>query len=688
MFDYQGLALTASPYSVDPDGLPANEPPFVDPVHLAPLPSKCKIHPEPCDEAARYRTISGHCNNLIHKEYGAAGHLLARMNPPVYDEALMRTRSVLGGLLPNPRVISLRLLDVPLAPASPRNLLVMQMGQFIDHDLSVTSVIKDADGKKRNCRPCTSWREPWCAPVPLPKYDPFISARVEGTGERRCLPFIRSVAQGSVDASGRTILQQINLNTAFLDLSPIYGNDECTEKQLRQFYGGLLKSSLRHHLLTLPADFFAECNTPDQMCFFSGDGRVNENLGLSVIHTLYHREHNRLAEALRWLNPHWQDERIYQEARRVNIAQYQHSLYKEYLPVVIGYEKAARHKLIPQHDGYFLGYDDKVNPAILNEFSTAAFRMGHSQIPNTLVLIDPHYQLHSTVPIETTFHNTTFILSERHYDYVLRGMIQLAASPSDLSLADSVRHKLFKKEGKPHSGEDLFVLNILRGRDHGLASYVTYLSVCGIREVSSFHDLKPLMADEIIAILKATYTHVQDVDLFVGGLGEDHLPGALVGPTFACIITQQFLILKTGDRFWYESGDAGFSHEQLESLRTSSLARTICDNMDDANTQVPPKAYFQPDEETNPLRVCSSLPATNLSLWREEPDAEPGLCRHEGKVYRAPSKVPVSSCLLCVCQPNGRVRCQCDLSGCQLSSPDYYCKMICPRREQNHGSRT
>lgn len=58
------------------------------------------------------------------------------------DRGLMRTRSVVGGLLPNPRVISLQLHQVPPARSSLHNVLVMQMGQFIDHDFSITSVVK------------------------------------------------------------------------------------------------------------------------------------------------------------------------------------------------------------------------------------------------------------------------------------------------------------------------------------------------------------------------------------------------------------------------------------------------------------------------------------------------------------------------------------------------------------------
>lgn len=47
------------------------------------------------------------------------------------------------------------------------------------------------------------------------------------------------------------------------------------------------------------------------------------------------------------------------------------------------------------------------------------------------------------------------------------------------------------------------------------------------------------------------YKSVKDIDLYIGGVTEKRVTGALVGPTFGYIISKQFETLKNADRFFY-----------------------------------------------------------------------------------------------------------------------------------------
>ncbi len=71
------------------------------------------------------------------------------------------------------------------------------------------------------------------------------------------------------------------------------------------------------------------------MFVWLGDSRATEQPQLTVMHTLWHREHNRVAKALAALNPTWSDETIFQEARRIVVAEMQHIAYDEFIPALL-----------------------------------------------------------------------------------------------------------------------------------------------------------------------------------------------------------------------------------------------------------------------------------------------------------------------------------------------------------------
>ena len=87
----------------------------------------------------------------------------------------------------------------------------------------------------------------------------------------------------------------------------------------------------------------------------TGDGRVNEFVGLTTQHLLWMREHNRVEEILNGMNPHWDGEKLYQETRRIVTAMWQHMIYAEWLPILLGPKIIERYGLNLEKGTYWNG---------------------------------------------------------------------------------------------------------------------------------------------------------------------------------------------------------------------------------------------------------------------------------------------------------------------------------------------
>lgn len=118
--------------------------------------------------------------------------------------------------------------------------------------------------------------------------------------------------------------------TSFLDGSTVYGSSPALEKQLRNWTSveGLLRVNMHHRDAGRAYLPFTQPPTPPACapepgargrapCFLAGDSRASEVPALTALHTLWLREHNRLAAAFKALNPHWSADTTYQEARKV-----------------------------------------------------------------------------------------------------------------------------------------------------------------------------------------------------------------------------------------------------------------------------------------------------------------------------------------------------------------------------------
>ena len=195
--------------------------------------------------------------------------------------------------------------------------------------------------------------------------------------------------------------------------------------------------------------------------FLAGDVRVNENPGLQSLHTLFVKEHNRLAKEIYQQYPGKDDEAVFQETRKYVIAEWQNIVYSEWLPMVIGELYMDEHGLFNSNNSQ---YDATGKPTITQEFSTAAFRFGHGLIRSIVNLyalpantsqssdrVDPIKR--DTLKLSDQFFSTD-IIQENKVDELYTGMTKQKAKEFGPELADAVRLRLFRGEGKVF-GNDL-----------------------------------------------------------------------------------------------------------------------------------------------------------------------------------------------------------------------------------------
>lgn len=585
-------------------------------------------YPDLSCEDSPFRRIDGRCNNLEHAYWGSSDTAYQRVSLPDYGDGISTPReSSGGGNLPSARLVSSTISPEGTHTQHPSlSLMVMQWGQFLDHDLTLTPMTENENGSPIRCcnygyRLPDENLSPDCFPISLPEQD-----KLYGRFFERCMEFVRSVYVLSDDCTLGP-RQQINQLTAYIDASNVYGSlrrDDEDYIELRAFRGGLLEYQTSEDSVLLPPYIFTCVNATNNkhQCFKAGDERVNEQINLAVLHTLWLREHNRLANRLATLNPHWDDERVYQEARRIVAALHQHITYNEFLPIILGREYMERvgiHSL--RNSGFTYKYNAGVNAAITNEFGAAAYRFGHTLVPDNVVMM--HGTGRNAKKREMPLHKVQiapFEMYERNgYRELMQGLIEMPSMDYDTEFTNEITGKLFQFEAL--YGMDLVGLNVQRGRDHGIASYNAIRRACNLQPATSFQDLHKYMEPTAVSRLSRIYRSVEDIDLYVAGVSERPIEGALVGPTFHCILADQFIRLRIGDRYYFEEGGqtGSFNVGQLNQLRKIRLAHVLCNNNDMEVVQ--PDVFRLPDENQNKRTICTD-PAMSIDLdlrhWRED----------------------------------------------------------------------
>ena len=175
-------------------------------------------------------------------------------------------------------------------------------------------------------------------------------------------------------------------------------------------------------------------------CLRSGDERVNDNAGLASIHTVLVREHNRLASLLETVNPHWDEETLYQEARKMVGAEIQHITYNEFLPAILGEVLTETFQLKSKGNGYHMDYNDELPTTTLNSVGNAVLQFIPSLLPGMLEFYSPNGDKRWELAINSTYWAPSTAHDTRTVQELVMGLINAKAQKVDLNMAPGTKH--------------------------------------------------------------------------------------------------------------------------------------------------------------------------------------------------------------------------------------------------------
>ncbi|KAH9637937.1 hypothetical protein HF086_017170 [Spodoptera exigua] len=427
----------------------------------------------------------------------------------------------------------------------------------------------------------------YCVPNKIPDDDP-----VHRFSGHRCLNMTRPETFQSIGCIPKgSTPERIVSSTPGIDLSSVYGNFlKNLQEKGRLYQGGLLKY---------------EEDTED------GGNTLG---GINLMAVWLWRNHNFIATQLAKVNPCWDDERLFNTARDINIALYLQFNYYELIPAFLGYENLIKDGVITPTGEFRDVYNEKVLPQVSLEFPFA-LRWLHTVQEGSLKMYDLEGHYLKQFPIVNLTLRTGYFDVDNNIDYITQGSFRQGSAKIDYIADPDITEQGL---GPHQSVSDLMTNDMAKNRYFGFQPYVKYREACFGKPIRSFYDLEGIVDPERIEILRDLYEKVEDVDLLAGIWVERPIYGGYVPPTFYCLTIDQLRRNMISDRhclivicftcmFYFIV--------QLGEIRKYTIARLLCD-IGDKVTKIQPHAFLKAGFN-NKMVSCENIPAINYEAWRD-----------------------------------------------------------------------
>ena len=328
-----------------------------------------------------------------------------------------------------------------------------------------------------------------------------------------------------------------NFRTPNLDLDSIFGEGPEDESFLYESDNLKLVTGRTNENLKQAANLESEdLARTGQGKALIGDPRNDENRIISQMQLLFIRFYNKIYDTVAAENPNYASNEVYEEARRITTWHYQWIVFHEFLPLLVGDELMST--IISNGRQWYLPKDRSYIPV---EFSVAAYRFGHSMIPQKLRLQSgsPEHDLFSPA-IGGGFSKITSLDQVISWDqfFDINGSHQLATK-LDIKMSSELLLLPFLQAAPiPDAEKSLATRNLKRGNSFLLPSGRTVAECLGVAKA----DIDRVVDTALDLVSGENVDLSNGIPLWFyilvegGELGRDGSPGEGLGPVGGQIV--------------------------------------------------------------------------------------------------------------------------------------------------------